>query len=130
MCHKIVAPPPSPDPPITIRIHIYPLAPRLGDLVRLTCTAASFPESSFIWVKVEDGEDVVVMERSGVMVRKGDDIVVVYVATVSVPNQTFDGNGTLQFSMVQREDEGDYKCTADNGYGSISTESRRLHVAG
>lgn len=98
--------------------------------MRLTCTAASFPESSFIWVKVEDGEDVVVMERSGVMVRKGDDIVVVYMATVSVPNQTFDGNGTLQFSMVQREDGGDYKCTADNGYGSISTESRRLHVAG
>lgn len=59
---------PSPDPPMNIRLHIYPLAPRLGDLVRLTCTAASLPESSFIWMKVEEGEDRVVMDRSGVMV--------------------------------------------------------------
>lgn len=55
---------------MNIRIHIYPLAPRLGDLVRLTCTAAALPEPSFVWVKVEEGEDVVVMERSGVMVSK------------------------------------------------------------
>ena len=51
-------------------------------------------------------------------------------SAVSVPFQMFDGNGTLQFDMVRREDTGRYFCTAYNGYGSVSSDYTHLLVSG
>ena len=44
--------------------------------------------------------------------------------------QTFGGNGTLLFVMVQREDAGSYFCNASNDYGSLVSQYLTLRVSG
>jgi len=95
---KVIGKPFIKMPPISTTV-------KLSETVSLTCLVEGDPPPKVYWHT----------SRSGKLTKVGHNY------------HTLD-NGTLMFTRVEKEDEGEYKCKAKNRYGTVSSKTALLKV--